>query len=102
MHRPGRNAAQFFGIVVVGHDALGLSALWQVAAEGVQTSAAAHNMPRAGHSRKARSRNWTIANQAASVHSGGALLFRGEMPTSGTMPEPRRFPPPWSVEIKKR
>jgi hypothetical protein len=36
--------------------------------------------------------------QAASVHSGGALLFRGGMPTSGTMPEPRRFPPPWSVD----
>jgi hypothetical protein len=34
-HRPGRNAAQFFGIVVVGHDALGLSALWQVARVGV-------------------------------------------------------------------
>jgi hypothetical protein len=35
---------------------------------------------------------------AASVHSGGALLFRGGMPTSGAMPEHRRFPPPWSVE----
>jgi hypothetical protein len=37
-------------------------------------------------------------HQAASVHSGGALLFRGGMPTSGAMPEHRRFPPPWSVE----
>ena len=32
MHRPGRNAAQCFcARSFVGHDALGLSALWQVA-----------------------------------------------------------------------
>jgi hypothetical protein len=56
--------------------------------------AAAPTMPCFARAWKARSRKWTIA----SVHSGGALLFRGEMPTSGTMPEPHRFPPPWSVE----
>jgi hypothetical protein len=28
----------------------------------------------------------------------GALLLGGGMPTSGTMAEPRCFPPPWSVD----
>jgi hypothetical protein len=35
--------------------------------------------------------------------TAGALCFSGaEMPTSGAMPEHRRFPPPWSVTASAR
>jgi hypothetical protein len=92
-HRPGRNAAKYCDRSFVGHDALACSALCQVAAGSSLLPVAAPTMPRFARAWKAHSRKWTIA----SVHSGGALLFRGEMPTSGAMPEHRRFPPPWST-----
>jgi hypothetical protein len=69
----------------------------QVAA-GLQPSVAAPTMPRFARAWKVRSRKWTVATKRGLGSQRGRFAFQGGMPTSGTMPEPRRFPPPWSVD----